>query len=280
MSTRVSQTVKWVTCGYTRTNCCSSSWTGELPSFGSYFVVCLCFCLLCKFSFNTRSMKSGFMDLVRQSEIMDNRKLWWLHKNKLLFFKLDGWTAQFWVLFRSLSLLLPSVQVLLQYSQHEIGLHGLGKTIGNYGQSKIMAPSKSIPDSLLRSSWKSQSGPSGHKLSWMAVSSMPSRCLEREPEFRPPDDRQDLNNLWKRGVVCISSHPLPTSVGSESGPSTHSGIILLSLLPAPRPCCRQHVSACSVGLRTRRIVVEPNENGRTWYRCSSDPLPHWCRSQN
>ena len=76
MSTRVSQTVKWVTCGYTRTNCCSSSWTGELPSFGSYFVVCLCFCLLCKFSFNTRSMKSGSMDLVRQSEIMDNRKLW------------------------------------------------------------------------------------------------------------------------------------------------------------------------------------------------------------
>ena len=45
-------------------------WAAELISLGSYFLVCACFCTLYKFSFNTRSMKSGFIDLVRQSEIM------------------------------------------------------------------------------------------------------------------------------------------------------------------------------------------------------------------
>ena len=143
-------------------NCSFSSWTGELPSGGSYFVVCLCFCPLYKLSFNTRSMKSGFMELV------------WL-----------------------------------------------GRKIGNYGQSKIMAPSKSIPDSLLRLSWSSKSldrqATNCHE--WRSAQCQ-AACLEREPEFRPPDDQQDLNNLWKRGVVCICSNPLPTSVGSESGPAT------------------------------------------------------------
>jgi hypothetical protein len=47
-----------------------SNWAAELISLGSYFLVCACFCALYKFSFNTRSMKSGFIDLVRQSEIM------------------------------------------------------------------------------------------------------------------------------------------------------------------------------------------------------------------
>ena len=137
------KTVKWVTCGYRRTNCCFASWTGELPSLGSYFVACLCFCPLCEFSFNTRSMKS-------QHEI----------------------------------------------SQHEIRHHGLGKTIGNYKQSEIMAPSKSIPDSLLRSSWTSSSwdrqATNCHE--WRSAQCQ-AACLEREPEFRPPDDQQDFNNL-------------------------------------------------------------------------------------
>ena len=47
-----------------------SNWAAELISLGSYFLVCACFCTLYKFSFNTRSMKSGFIDLVRQSEII------------------------------------------------------------------------------------------------------------------------------------------------------------------------------------------------------------------
>ena len=93
-------------------------------------------------------------------------------------------------------------------------------------QSEINRMSKSIPYSLLRSSSKSRSS-DRHATNcheWQSAQCQ-AACLAREPESRPPGDLQDFDNLWKQDVVCTSLNPLPTSVGSESGPSTRRSLL-------------------------------------------------------
>jgi len=76
---------------------------------------------------------------------------------KMLFSKLRCWTDQLSVFAFRLCLLLRSVQIVLQDSQHEIRLHGLGETIRNHCGCRN--PFQTVSSVLHRS----------HKLSWMAA---------------------------------------------------------------------------------------------------------------